>query len=821
MMDKKSNKFIYSIVMPTILAISMFVVSFYVIIIPFFEQSMMDRKKEMLSELTNTAWSVLAEYKDAYESGSLSIKEAQDGAAAQIEKMRYGKEQKDYFWIISSSPTMIMHPYRPELNGKDMSNFEDNHEKKLFVDAAKLVKEKGDGTIKYYWQWKDDASKVVPKLSYVKAFEDWNWIIGTGIYLDDVKLEIKNLKKSLFRVSFIIVLLMVLILVYILRQSKIIEDKRVKAEEQLRLSIQKYKSLVDASTEGTLMLVNGKVVFSNIKFISLLKNEDEVLIGTDFSSLVRKSWDEMVSMITNPKKTYTFETELLNAKAGMENVVISVTQITQSGQIGYILAVKNVTEHKRLRLDAQKISDDIQLSLQLMNQPVHNLINKNVTCSLSESISDVAKIMTDNRSKLICVKEKEDIIGVVTDTDLRRRVLAKNEGADKPIYSVMTSPVKSINQDALLYEAILLFEQKDITHLLVEDNYGQIVGNISSKQCLEMQRNSLSYLIREINACYVIGDLKKIYDKIPILVQAIFTSTENINSVSRTITSIADAINKRIIEMALNEVGEPPCEFAFVAMGSEGRGEQTLNADQDNAIVFKEDKEENKDYFLRLSEIINENLHTIGYSRCKGDLMAGNPEWCNAIDVWKAYFSNWIDNPDMSNVLDSSIFFDMRVIYGSDELVINLFDHVHTCLDGNIAFFNQLAKTLIKKKPVIEKKHVDIKQFLVPITGYLRILALHNALPETNSLLRLHKLMAYDVIPEKTGEEIEMIYNFLMHLRIKWQLDLLLDNDSPGNYIPLKNLTDIDMLTLKKIVSEISNLQDDLHKSFKVSEYQQ
>lgn len=821
MMDKKSNKFIYSIVMPTILAISMFVVSFYVIIIPFFEQSMMDRKKEMLSELTNTAWSVLAEYKDAYESGSLSIKEAQDGAAAQIEKMRYGKEQKDYFWIISSSPTMIMHPYRPELNGKDMSNFEDSHENKLFVDAVKLVKDKGYGTIKYYWQWKDDASKVVPKLSYVKAFEDWNWIIGTGIYLDDVKLEIKNLKKSLFRVSFIIVLLMVLILVYILRQSKAIEDKRVKAEEQLRLSIQKYKSLVDASTEGTLMLVNGKVVFSNIKFISLLKDEDEVLIGTEFSSLFGKSWDEMLSMITNPKKTYIFETELLNAKAGMENVVISVTQITQSGQIGYILTVKNVTEHKRLRLDAQKISDDIQLSLQLMNQPVHNLINKNVTCSLSESISDVAKIMTDNRSKLICVKEKEDIIGVVTDTDLRRRVLAKNEGSDKPIYSVMTSPVKSINQDALLYEAILLFEQKDITHLLVEDNYGQIVGNISSKQCLEMQRNSLSYLIREINACYVISDLKKIYDKIPILVQAIFTSTENINSVSRMITSIADAINKRIIEMALNEVGESPCEFAFVAMGSEGRGEQTLNADQDNAIVFKEDKEENKDYFLRLSEIINENLHAIGYSRCKGDLMAGNPEWCNSINVWKAYFSNWIDNPDMANVLDSSIFFDMRVIYGSDELLTDLFDHVHASLDGNVSFFNQLAKTLIKKKPIIEKKHVDIKQFLVPIIGYLRIHALHNALPETNSLLRLNKLMAYDVIPEKTGEEIETIYNFLMHLRIKWQLDLLLDNDSPNNSILLKNLTDIDMLTLKKIVSEISNLQDDLQKSFKLSEYQQ
>ncbi|MDE5421582.1 DUF294 nucleotidyltransferase-like domain-containing protein [Ancylomarina sp. DW003] len=821
MKDLKANKFIYSIVIPTLVAICMFIVSFYVVIIPLFEQSMMDRKKEMIGELTNTAWSVLSEYQEACKSGSISLEEAKKAAAEQVGKMRYGKEQKDYFWIISSSPVMIMHPYRSDLNGKDMSNFADNHENKLFVDAARLVKEKGEGTLEYYWQWKDDASKIVPKLSYVKGFEDWNWVIGTGIYLEDVRFEIKNLKKSLLKVSFVIILLMLIIFFYILRESKAIEDKRVKAEEQLRLSIQKYKSLVDASTEGTLMLVNGKVVFSNIKFISFLKDENVNLIGAEFSKFFRKNWDEMVSMITNPKKTYTFETELLNAKAGMQNVVISLTQISQSGQIGYIMAVKNVTENKRLRLDAQKISDDIQLSLQLMNQPVHNLINKNVTCSLSDTISDVAKMMTDNRSKLICVKEKEDIIGVVTDTDLRRRVLAKNEDADKPIYSVMSSPVKSINQDALLYEAVLLFEQKDITHLLIENNYGVIIGNISSKQCLEMQRNSLSYLIREINACFVISDLKLIYDKLPVLIQAIFTSTDNISSISRTITSIADAINTRVIELALSEVGEPPCEFAFVAMGSEGRGEQTLKTDQDNALIFEVHTEENKDYFLRLSEIVNENLHAIGYARCKGDLMAGNPEWCNDINVWKAYFSNWINKPDMSNVLDSSIFFDLRLIYGDIRLVDELFKHVNETLQGNLSFFNQLTKTVIRQKPSTDKKKVDVKQFLVPIIGYLRIQALYHAIPETNSLQRLNQLMALDVIPEKRGEEIERMYNFLMHLRIKWQVDLLLDNDLPENSVLLKNLTDIDKLTLKSIGSEISKLQDDLQRSFKISEFQQ
>ena len=150
-----------------------------------------------------------------------------------------------------------------------------------------------------------------------------------------------------------------------------------------------------------------------------------------------------------------------------------------------------------------------------------------------------------------------------------------------------------------------------------------------------------------------------------------------------------------------------------------------------------------------------------------------------------------------------------------------LFDHVNETLEGKLPFFNQLAKTVIRQKPSIDKKRVDIKQVLVPIIGYLCIHALYHAIPETNSLLRLNQLMALGEISEKKGEEIERMYNFLMHLRIKWQVDLLLDNDLPDNSVLLKNLTDIDKQTLKTIGGEISKLQDDLQRSFKVSEYQQ
>jgi len=817
-MKKANNKFIYSIVIPTILAISMFVITFYIILIPLFERSMMDRKKETISELTNAAWSVLSEYQGAYHNGEINLLEAQEKASEHIGKMRYGNEQKDYFWIITNSPKMIMHPYRPDLNGTDLSNFSDNHENKLFVDAAELVKNEGEGFIQYYWQWKDDASKISPKLSYVKGFSEWNWVIGTGIYLDDVEMEISQLKKTLLKISFTIILFVAVILLYVLRQTRIIEEKRLKAEKQLLLSIQKYKSLVNASTEGTLMLVDEKVVFANNKFTKLFDNEN--IVGSNFSNLFKMSWTDLVSKIENPQKTSTFETELVNAQAGRETVVVSVTQITLSGEVGYIIVAKNVTEKKRLRLDANKMSEDIQLSLQLMNQPIDNLIQKNVCCQLNTNIKDAAKLMTDQNCKLICIKESDQIIGIITDTDLRTRVLANERSTDATVATIMTAPVISIKNDALLYEAILRFKQSNVSHLLIENEYGDIIGNISSKQCLEMQQNSLTHLINQINDCNNVESIKRIHNKVPILIQAVFTSSENINSVSRIITSIADTISSRIIKLAIQEVGPAPCKFAFITMGSEGRSEQSLKADQDNAIIFADDSDENKSYFLKLSEIINENLHAIGYSRCKGDLMAGNPEWCNSIDIWKNYFSKWINNPDMPNVLDSSIFLDLRNIYGDDKLVDDLFEHVYAELDHNLDFYNQLAKTVIGVKPIMGKKSVNIKKYLQPIIGYLRIHALHHSIRETNSLLRLNQLMALGVIPEKNAEEIEAMYNFLMHLRIKWQVNLILDNDWPENDVLLKNLTEIEKNSFKSIEKEIVSLQDDLKSAFKISEYQ-
>ncbi len=163
--------------------------------------------------------------------------------------------------------TMIMHPYVPELNGTDLTDYEDSHSKKMFVEFVREVEDDGHGFVEYMWQWKDDSAHVVPKLSYVKKFDPWGWIIGTGIYIEDVRKQISELSSRLLYISIIIASIVALILTFISLQSFRIEKRRLRAEQNLQESREKYRSLVEAPTEGLVMISDNRIIFANAVFL--------------------------------------------------------------------------------------------------------------------------------------------------------------------------------------------------------------------------------------------------------------------------------------------------------------------------------------------------------------------------------------------------------------------------------------------------------------------------------------------------------------------------------------------------------------------------
>ncbi|MCG8307812.1 MAG: DUF294 nucleotidyltransferase-like domain-containing protein [Cytophagales bacterium] len=794
----------------------------------------MERKKEMISELTNTAWSLLDEYHNEYKLGKFSKEEAQQKASLRIEQIRYGDELKDYFWIIDMHPTMIMHPYTSELIDSDLTEYEDPNGKKLFVEATKIVSSEGHGFIDYMWQWKDDSTRIVPKLSYVKEFQPWGWIVGTGIYLEDVKEEIWMIKKRLFGISFFISLTISVILLFVMRQSLKIEKQRRTAESELLLSRQKYKTLVDASTEGTLMILNKKIIFSNAKLHELVGYTGDEIASLSPEDIFILNWDSIISSINNDQKSATTETKV-KVNGGVEkDVIISVSQISYANDDGYIVVTKELSQQEQVIKEKEQLTHELQTSLLLMNKPIKPLINECLKCPSDTSIRSAASLMTRKRRKILFIEQNQSLIGVVNDSDLKKRVLAQDLNPDKSVLEIMTSPIISISKNALLYEATLLVNNKKVSHLAVKNEQGEIVGVVSHNAITSMQQNSVSYLIREIEAAEDVKQLLKIHNRVPALINALIESGDKTQNITRIITSVSDAITIRLLELAQEELGEPPCRFAFMVMGSEGRKEQTLLTDQDNAIVFenvgKEKLEEVTAYFKKMGEIICRNLNEVGYKYCEGDIMAQNPKWTQPVAVWKKYFTEWINNSDPQSILDACIFFDFRGVLGDMELISDLKDHVNKSLENKSVFFYHLAQSVVKYKPpvslfgkIIDKEHtgqqvnLDVKKVLLPIVSFIRLYALYHDIPETNSLSRIKSLHELGVISRDIYEELALSYNYLMQLRFRFQAKNILQNQAPNNNIEIENLTHIEVSTIKKIFGEIGNLQTKLNFDFKGS----
>ncbi len=261
-MNSLSKKEILKIVAPSLLAMLLFIFTIFGVALPASQKNLLHQKQLMLIELVHTVCSTLEHYDAQVKEGKISLAKAQDLAKEQIRKLHYGPDHKDYYWINNLQPRMIMHPYRPDLEQQDLSPFSDASGKHLFTEIVQVVKKDGAGFVPYMWQLNDDPQHVGSKLSYVKLFQPWGWVIGTGVYLDDVHSEIAQISKKMVYISLAILLFIACISFFIIYQQVKNLRQRQIAEAEVERYRQNLERLVEERTEE-LQLAQSKIKILN------------------------------------------------------------------------------------------------------------------------------------------------------------------------------------------------------------------------------------------------------------------------------------------------------------------------------------------------------------------------------------------------------------------------------------------------------------------------------------------------------------------------------------------------------------------------------
>ncbi len=488
-------------------------------------------------------------------------------------------------------------------------------------------------------------------------------------------------------------------------------------------------------------------------------------------------------------------------------------------------------------LRKEKLSPKTEGSLYLFTVKVNDVIRRKAEIiTPAQNVQQAAQRMSEQGIGSLLIKDEYGkISGIITDKDIRSKVVARGLPYSTLVEEVMSSPVKKISAQRLCFDALLDMMSNRIHHLAVQDG-DRIIGVITSHDILVLQGESPIYLFKEIMRQHRIERLYELSLKIPLVVRPLIEEGAKANNITRMITILNDLILSRLLTMLQEQLGPPPVDYCWLLMGSEGRKEQTFRTDQDNALVYRDplDEQEKKaaeSYFQKFGQEAINHLVKCGYPLCNGGNMASNPKWCQPVSVWKKYFSNWVNKPEPNEVLNSTIFFDFRPAYGNIALGLELKNYLKDLVQGKDMFLRYLAQDCFRTKPPLSffknfivdrngehKNRLDLKaRGLVPFWDFARVMALKHGIMETNTMERMEILDREGHMPHSLFVRAREAYEFQMQLRFVNQLKLMEAGETPHNYIDPAELTDLEKQTLKGAFSVINNLQNFLKETFKLN----
>jgi CBS domain-containing protein len=460
---------------------------------------------------------------------------------------------------------------------------------------------------------------------------------------------------------------------------------------------------------------------------------------------------------------------------------------------------------------------------------------KVVTASEDLSIREAAGIMAERGiSSLVLVDSDGLPSGMITDRDLRNKVVSRGRDAGGRVGDIMSATIIKSEARDYCYEALLKMIRYNIHHLLVVGK-GELQGIITSHDLMMLQGNSPLSVTRELEGQDTIDGLVPVSKKINRLITLLIREGAKAGTITRIITEVNDRLLKKVLELTEARLGPPPLEYCWIVYGSEGRKEQTFRTDQDNAIITEEPKDGGagaEEYFSEFAARMKDALVRCGIPACKAGYMASNPRWRRPLSDWKRYFSDWINSPTPEAILQSLILFDFRPVHGNVLLAERLRAWLgHEVKDKGL-FFAHMAAAAARNRPPLDflgrfrcerkgpnRGTFDVKvNGLAPIIDAARLSALELKVYNTSTLERLSELRDRAGAVGESSGDLGHAFEFLLSLRLRHQYEQMQDGVEPDNLIDPGTLGTLDRTLLKEAFKLILSAQEAAVKRYGASE---
>ncbi len=445
-----------------------------------------------------------------------------------------------------------------------------------------------------------------------------------------------------------------------------------------------------------------------------------------------------------------------------------------------------------------------------------------VSVAPTATVQEAAALMRDRGISCLPVADATGLQGLLTTSDIAGRVVATGLPAATPVAEVMTAEPLTLPPEALVFDALMLMGERHIGHLPIVDR-GELVGILTRTNLIRRQSISVAFIIGDINEATEVAKLATVIADVPVFLAQLVGAGVEAFKVGQLVTSITDALTRRLLVLAEGKLGPAPVPWLWLACGSQGRREQTGFSDQDNCLILDDayDEKAHEAYFAELARFVSDGLDACGYYYCPGDMMATNPRWRVPLKRWREYFRGWIAQPDPMAQMLSSVMFDLRPIAGEASLFAGLQRETLEAARRNSIFRAHMIANSLKHAPPLSffqgfalirsgehRNTLDLKlSGVVPIVDLARVYALDGAIEEVNTRERLIAARAAGALSEAGAGDLVDAYDLISRIRLEHQARQVREGGKPDNFMAPATLSALERKHLKDAFGVVKSMQ--------------